>query len=55
MTKEKTARLIPNAIQIVTEREKVKIFSAFAMLYNVKKICLVLIVSIWNIGSSSSS
>jgi hypothetical protein len=32
MTKEKTARLIPNAIQIITEGEKVSHFSAFARL-----------------------
>lgn len=31
MTKEKTARLIPNAIQIFTEGEKVKNFSTFAL------------------------
>lgn len=55
MTKEKTARLIPNAIQIVTEGEKVENFSTFALLHNVEKICLILIVNAGDIGNSSQS
>lgn len=38
MTKEKTARLIPNAIQIVTEGEKVKNISTFALLRNLENL-----------------
>lgn len=55
MTKEKTARLIPNAIQIVTEGEKVKDFFTFALLHNVEKIFRVLVISVENTGSSSWS
>jgi hypothetical protein len=44
MTKEKTAQLIPNAIQIITEGEKVKNYSTFVILHGVKKICLILII-----------
>lgn len=51
MTKEKTARLIPNAIQIATEGEKVKNFSTFALLHNVEEICL----SVGSISNSSWS
>lgn len=42
MTKEKTARLIPNAIQIITEGEKVRDLSILAVLIAGRN-CLTLV------------